>query len=81
MRVVDSVLVIPRDKGLVALDQRDGHRLWEQGALLPTHASRLVPLEQGLLVCAGRAYVTLLDLASGEPLWLRPLTVPTDGVA
>lgn len=81
MRVADSVLVIPNGNGLVALDQRDGHRLWEQSELLPTHASRLVPMESGLLVRAGRAYVTVLDPATGTPRWAHPLTTPTDGVA
>lgn len=81
MQVVDSLLVIPRDDGLVALDLRDGHRVWEQPALLPTHATRLVPLPSGLLVRAGRAFVTVLDPATGTPRWRQPLTAPTDGVA
>jgi outer membrane protein assembly factor BamB len=81
MTAVDSVLVIPRDDGLIALDARDGHRLWENATLLPAHASRLVTLKPGLLVRAGRSYVTVLDPATGTPRWKRPLTVETDGVA
>jgi outer membrane protein assembly factor BamB len=81
MRVVDSVLVIPRGNGLVALDQRDGHRLWEQATLLPAHATRLVPVDAGLLVRAGRAFVTIVVPTTGAVPWDRPLTVSTDGVA
>jgi len=81
MTTVDSLLVIPRDDGLVALDARDGRRLWENAALFPTHASRLLTLKPGLLVRAGRSYVTVLDPATGTPRWKQPLTVETDGVA
>lgn len=79
MRHLDSVLVIPRDNGLVALDTRDGHVLWETGERFPGHATLLAAVEAGLLVRAGRAYVTVLDPATGAPRWQRPLTVPTDG--
>jgi outer membrane protein assembly factor BamB len=81
MRVVDSILVIPRDNGVAGLDVRDGRRVWDQSTLLPTHASRLVPLPAGLLVRAGRAHVTVIDPATGSPRWAHPLTATTDGVA
>ena len=81
MTTVDSLLLIPRDNGLVALDARDGRLLWENGALFPTHASRLVTVKPGLLVRAGRSYVTVIDPATGTPRWKRPLTVETDGIA
>jgi hypothetical protein len=81
MRIVDSILVIPRDKGLIALDTRDGHVLWEAATLLPSHASRLTTVPSGLLVRAGRAYVTVLDPATGTPRWEPAFTPPTDGAA
>jgi outer membrane protein assembly factor BamB len=81
MRVVDSGLVIPREKGLVALDTRDGHVLWAADTLLPAHASRLAGVPSGLLVRAGRAHMIVLDAATGQPRWERPFTAPTDGAA
>jgi len=81
MRVVDSTLVIPYGKGLLALDARDGHLLWELPDLLPTRATRLSPQSTGLLVRAGRAYVNVLDPATGNARWSQPLTVSTDGAA
>jgi outer membrane protein assembly factor BamB len=81
MILVDSVLVIPRDKGLVALDLRDGKVLWTAVDLLPARATRLVKVPAGVLVRGGRAYVNVLDPATGGSRWPRPLTVPTDGWA
>lgn len=81
MVLADSVLVIPRDKGLVALDARDGRVLWETAVPFPTKVTRLLPKPYGLLVRAGRAYLTLLDPATGESRWPAPLAIETDGVA
>lgn len=81
MVLVDSVLVIPRDRGVVALDTRDGHVRWAAETLLSAHASRLATVPSGLLVRAGRAHVVVIDPATGTLRWDRPLTVPTDGVA
>lgn len=81
MVVMDSVLVVPRERGLVAFDTRDGHVLWEVADLLPRHASRMYRASNGLLVRAGPSHVTLLDLWTGTPRWQSPLTVSTDGVA
>jgi len=49
--------------------------------LLPNHASRLVPVDAGLLVRAGRAFITIVTPTTGAPRWDRPLTMSTDGVA
>lgn len=81
MRLVDSTLVIPYGKGLLALDARDGRLLWDSPDLLPRRATRLSPQSTGLLVRAGRAYVNVLDPVTGSPRWAHPLTVPTDGAA
>ena len=80
MALLDSILVIPRDKGLVALDVRDGTLLWETGEF-PVRPTRLVSGPAGLLVRGGRAYLTVLDPVTGVPRWTSPLTVETDGVA
>lgn len=81
MRLVDSTLVIPRDKGLVGLDARDGHVRWQATTLAPRHATRLAAVPAGLLVRAGADWVTVLDPATGTPRWAWPLTARTDGVA
>lgn len=81
MRARDSVLVIPQDNGLVALDTRDGHVLWRAPTPFPAHVSGMVWVPSGLLVRAGRAYVTVLDPATGAPRWPQPLTVRPDGTA
>lgn len=81
MVLVDSVLVIPRDKGLLGIDASDGRVLWEAPSLFPVKATRMLARPYGLVVRAGRAYLTLLDPATGESRWPTPLTVETDGVA
>jgi outer membrane protein assembly factor BamB len=81
MRLLDSTLVVPREKGLVALDARDGHVRWQAPALLPRRATRLVAVPAGLLVRAGGDYVAVLDPATGTPRWQPPLTARTDGAA
>lgn len=81
MRLIDSTLVIPRDKGLIGLDARDGHVRWRDTTLLPRRATRLFAVPAGLLVRAGADFVTVLDPATGTPRWQRPLTLRTDGGA
>lgn len=81
MVLIDSTLVIPQDKGLVALDLRDGRVRWSAADLLPTRATRLVKVPAGLLVRAGRAYANVLDPATGTSRWPRPFTLSTDGWA
>lgn len=80
MTLLDTILVIPRDKGLVAIDVRDGTLRWETGEF-PVRPTRLVPVPAGLLVRSGPASLTVLDPATGVPRWAAPLTVHTDGVA
>jgi hypothetical protein len=77
---LDTLLIIPRDRGLVAVDTRDGHVVWDAPALLPAHATRLLAVPSGLLVRSGRAHVVVLDPATAAPRW-PPLTVRTDGMA
>ena len=81
MRLVDSTLVIPRDKGLVGVDARDGHVRWQNADLLPRRATRLTGVPAGLVVRAGGDYVNVLDPATGTSRWSRPLTLRADGGA
>ena len=78
MRVVDSTLIIPRDKGLIALDARTGQPRWQHAEILPRRATRLVAVSAGLLVRAGADYVNILDPATGTPRLPRPLTMRTE---
>lgn len=81
MRVFDSTLIIPHDKGLMALDTHDGNVLWDIPNFLPMHATRLAAVATGVLVRGGRSYVTVLDPQTGISRWPQPLTLATDGVA
>ena len=81
MRLVDSTLVIPRDKGLVGIDARDGQVRWQKAELLPRRATRLARVSAGLLVRAGGEYVNVLDPVTGTSRWTKPLTLRTDGGA
>jgi len=81
MRLVDSTLVIPREKGLVGVDVRSGQVRWQRDTLLPRRATRLTKVPAGLLVRAGIDYVNVLDAATGTSRWSRPLTVRADGGA
>jgi outer membrane protein assembly factor BamB len=75
MRVIDSTLVIPREKGFVAVDTRDGQVRWRDTTLLPRRATRLSSVPAGLFVRAGADFVTVLDPATGKARWPQPLTV------
>jgi len=81
MGLVDSTLVIPRNKGLVGVDARSGQVRWQNDTLLPRRATLLAQVPSGLLVRAGADHVNVLDPASGASRWARPLTARTDGVA
>ncbi len=75
MRVIDSTLVIPREKGFVAVDTRDGQIRWRDTTLLPRRATRLSAVPAGLFVRAGTNFVTVLDPATGKARWPQPLTL------
>ena len=81
MRLVDSTLVIPRDKGLVGVDTRSGQVRWQRDTLLPRRATYLTNVSAGILVRAGSDYVDVLDAATGISRWSRPLTLRADGGA
>jgi outer membrane protein assembly factor BamB len=79
MKLVDSMLVMPRDNGLLALDPRDGRVLWEF-ASFAARPRWLKEVEAGLLVSGPRdtADLTLLDPTTGTPRWARQFPMPID---
>lgn len=81
MRLIDSTLIIPREKGLIALDASNGQVRWQSPTLLPRRATRLLSVPSGVLVRAGADFVTVLDPVTGTPRWAKPLTLRTDGAA
>ena len=89
MRLVDSTLVIPRDKGLVGVDARSGQVRWQRDTLLPRRATFLAAVAaegggggvSGIMVRAGIDYVDVLDPATGTSRWPRPLTLRADAGA
>jgi outer membrane protein assembly factor BamB len=79
MHLVDSTLVIPRDKGLVGVDARSGQVRWQNDTLLPRRATLLAAVPAGILIRAGTDYANVLDPATGTFRWSRPITLRTDG--
>lgn len=79
MRLVDSTLVIPREKGLVGVDARSGQVRWQNATLLPRRATLLEAAPAGIFVRAGADYANVLDPATGTSRWSRPITLRTDG--
>ncbi len=78
MRLTDSLLLVPQERGLVAVRLDDGTLAWRSTPALPDHPTEVRPVRHGILVGGlGRArpFVTLLDPGTGRAVWPAPVTL------
>lgn len=65
----DTLLIVPYDRTLIALDMRDGHVLWHRDRNFPAAVTQMELTPHGMLVRGADRFMDLLDPVSGASRW------------
>jgi putative pyrroloquinoline-quinone binding quinoprotein len=85
LMLVDSVLLVPYEQRLMAINARTGERIWDREKKLKSPIAQLAVTPLGLVVRGARpldqenkplgmpdAFIDLIDLKTGASIWAKP---------